>query len=310
MVNFYEVLGVNENVSNEELKKVFRKLSLKHHPDKGGDENKFKEINEAYSVLSNENSRKEYDMKRKFGGMPGGIPGGMPGGIPEDFLNHIFSSMGGGMPGGMPFSFNINSQNGGHPNIRIFRNGVQVNQNQMNKPTPIVKHINISMEEAYRGVEKSVTIERWIIDENNMKKIEKENIYVSIPKGIDHNEIIIMREKGNIINEKLKGDIKIFINITNNTQFKRKGLDLIYEKKITVCEALCGFKFNIRLLNNKTISINNTESIIQPGYTKVLEGFGLERNNNKGNLVLIFNVIFPDKLSKQQKELIKKGFSS
>jgi DnaJ-class molecular chaperone len=311
MTDFYKILGVSEDVSNDELKRTFRKLSLKHHPDKGGNESKFKEINEAYTVLSNPESRKEYDMKRKFG--MGGM-GGMGGINPEDILNQIFGGMGGrgpmGNPFGNPFGFSVNGHNGhnGH-NVRIFRNGVEVNQNSMNKPIPIVKHIDITLEEAFTGVQKSLNIKRWI-KENNFKKEENENIYVDVPRGIDNNEIIILKDKGNVINDQLKGDIKIFINIVNNTDFKRNGLDIIYEKKITLCEALCGFKFNLKLLNGKTVIINNSDSIIHFGYKKNIPGFGFERNNKKGNLILMFSIEFPNSLTKEQKDKIREALQS
>jgi DnaJ-class molecular chaperone len=306
MEDYYKILEVNENASPEEIKKSFRKLSLKHHPDKpGGDIEVFKRINEAYSILSDSNERQQYDMKRKFGGrMPGmgGMPG-MPGmsfgggGIPEDLLNHIFGNMG----------MNINMNQGNNPNIRIFRNGVQVNQNQMRKPVPIVKNIEVTLEEVYNGIKKSVEIERWILEENNTKKMEKVTLYIDIPKGTDNNELIILRNKGNIISENNVGDVKVFIKLKNNTEFIRKGLDLIYRKNLSLKEALCGFKFNINLLNGKTVTINNNENVIKPGYEKGLIGYGMERENSKGNLILSFEIEFPDKIDKTKKEYIMKG---
>ena len=68
---FYDVLGVERNASDEEIKKAFRKLAVKYHPDRGGDEAKFKEISEAYETLSNPDKRKEYDQMLMFGGIPG-----------------------------------------------------------------------------------------------------------------------------------------------------------------------------------------------------------------------------------------------
>ena len=102
--------------------------------------------------------------------------------------------------------------------------------NAMSKPTPIIKTIPISMECVMNGGNIPVEIQRWIVEGVN-KHFEVETIYVTIPQGIDDNEIIILREKGNILNENCKGDIKIFIKIENDTEFKRNGLDLILEKK-------------------------------------------------------------------------------
>jgi molecular chaperone DnaJ len=78
-MNHYDILGVSNTATPEEIKKAYRKLSMEHHPDKGGDENKFKEISAAYSILSNAEKRQEYDNPNPFGGsMGGGFPGGFP----------------------------------------------------------------------------------------------------------------------------------------------------------------------------------------------------------------------------------------
>ena len=305
MEDYYKVLGVSEDASADEIKKQFRRLSLKHHPDKGGDSDTFKKINAAYTVLGDSDQRKEYDMKRKFGGrmpMGGGMPG-MHGGIPEDMLRHMFG--GGGMPG-MHFGFNGGNMG---PNVRIFRNGVEVTRNQMNRPVPIVKHIEVTLEEAYSGVNKSIEIERWI-QEDGIKRTEKETLYVDVYKGIDNNEIIMLKNKGNIISEDNKGDVKIFIKIVNNSEFMRHGLDLVYRRKISLCEALCGFKFNLKLLNGKTVTINNTDSVIKPGYKKPINGYGMERKGAKGRLILEFEIEFPNKIEEAKKEIIKKGLET
>ena len=304
MEDYYKVLGVNEDATQDQLKKQFRKLSLKHHPDKGGNSEEFKKINEAFSILSDTEERKNYDMKRKFGGrMPG------MGGIPEEVLRQMFGGMGMG-GGGVQFSFNGGGNGMGGQNVRIFRNGVQVNRNQMNRPVPIVKHIEITLDESYTGTKKSIEISRWIQDDDNTKRTEKETLYVDIYKGIDNNELIVLKNKGNILNDDNRGDVKVFIKIVNNSSFIRKGLDLVYERKISLCEALCGFKFNLKLLNGKNVVINNTDSVIKPGYKKAIQGFGMERDNMKGNLVLVFDIEFPDKIDKDSKEYIMKGLKN
>ena len=99
--NFYDVLGVSRDASDKEIKTAFRKLAQKYHPDAGGDEQKFKEISEAYETLSDAKKRKEYDQLLMFGGMPGG--GGSytySGGGANVDLNDLFSSIFGGSDGG------------------------------------------------------------------------------------------------------------------------------------------------------------------------------------------------------------------
>jgi DnaJ-class molecular chaperone len=303
-MDYYKILNVEKNASQEEIKKNYRKLSLKLHPDKGGDENKFKELNEAFQVLGDENKRKEYDFKLQFGNRNMNMGFNMQEnmGIPVDILNMMFGSR--NIPSNMPFfnfSQSMNSENG--PNIRIFRNGVE-QVNPMIKPVPIIKTIEITLEDAYNGVNKPVDIERWIKEEDT-KRFEKETIYINIPKGSDNNEIIFIRDKGNIISENNKGDIKLFLKVVNNTSFERNGLDLIYKKKISLKEALCGFSFEIKYFNDRKFNIKNENNIIKQGYNKLVQGLGLTRGEQTGNLIIVFEIEFPDILSKEQTDKLR-----
>ena len=83
---------------------------------------------------------------------------------------------------------------------------------RMMKPPPIVKNVQISLKEAYKGLTLPIQVERWILL-NNVKRIEKEKIYIPIKKGVDNGEIIIIRDKGNIRSDILKGDVKLFISV-------------------------------------------------------------------------------------------------
>ena len=307
-MDYYKLLGVGENSSQGDIKKAFRKLSLQHHPDRGGDAEEFKKINEAYSTLGDVEKKRMYDMRKNNPFMPGGV-GGMDG--VDDIFKMFF---GGGIPGmsqnmnGMPgnIHFTASGFNGGGipgmPNVQIFRNGRPVNMtNRLAKPPPIIKKISISLEEAYNGINYPIEIDRWIMV-NNEKKNEKEKIYVNIHKGIDNGEIKIVRDKGHVINDRLKGDVKVFIKIDNNfEQLKREGLNLLCEKKITLKEALCGFLFEIKHLNGKTYNIKHDKgNIIPPNFVKQINGLGMERNNMKGNLIIRFNISFPKTLTKEQ----------
>lgn len=307
--NFYELLEVKNNASYEEIKKAYRKLSLKHHPDKTkGDDAFFKEINEAYSVLSDNQKRTEYDMKlngkfthhdsyKHFN--------------PEDIMN-IFLNMHMQNESNMPF-FNIFQKNtesqdkqNNQPNIQFFRNGIPININNFQKPTPIIKTIEITLEESYNGCKKPLEFERWII-QGNIKAIEKETIYVTIPIGVDDNEIIIIKDKGNIISDTIKGDIKISIKIKNTSPFIRNGLNLMFNKTITFKESICGFNFDLPYFNNKTFKVNNIGgNIIHNGDEKIIPELGMVRDEHKGNLIIHFNVIYPNTLSNEQIEALEK----
>lgn len=300
MEDFYKILGVNENSSHDEIKKCYRKLQLNYHPDKNNNStesvNMTQKINEAYSILGDDNKRREYDLKRNNPCM-------------DNFTNNIFEEFFGksgvGPFVGGPFG-GIFGIDGTPMNIKIFHNGVPINIGEkFNKPTPIIQNVKIDITQVLEGCTIPVEIERWTI-ENEMKVFEKELVYINIPKGIDQGEIIILKNKGNIINDKLKGDLKIMVTVENNTPFVRNGLNLIYNKTLTLKDSLCGFSFNLDYINGKTYTINNNSgNIIVPNYQKIIPNLGLERENYKGNLIIIFNVEFPTTLTEEQVKILK-----
>jgi DnaJ-class molecular chaperone len=305
--NYYNILGVGENATKDEIKKAYRTLQMKWHPDKNmGSQEAIimtQKINEAYETLGDEQKKQEYDMMRNnpFMRINSQGPHTHNGDVP---INDIFNMMFGGMPFGMPGMPGINVMGGMPPGakIHIFHgNGGPMGFNQaMNKPIPIMKTLQISMEQVLNGVSIPLEIERWIM-ENGNKVFEKETIYVDVPAGIDDNEMIILRDKGNVLSEQCKGDVKINIIVQNNTFFKRSGLDLILEKTITLKEALCGFSFEIKYINGKSYTLNNNKgSIVPPEYKKIYPEMGLKRGEHKGNMIINFHVEFPEKLTNEQ----------
>jgi len=310
--SFYKVLNISESATPDEIKKSYRQLSMKWHPDKNPDNQeeakaKFQKINEAYETLSDPEKKQMYDMQKNNPLFNGSGPNN----INMNDINNIFANLFnpfpnmnmGGMPGGMPNGFpqgTFQFHQGG-PGIRIF-----TTNNFPSKPQPIQMNISISIEQVLAGTTIPIEIERSIL-ENNTRQLEKETLYIPIPKGIDDGEIIVLQDKGNVIhtnnntnNSVLKGDVKIFIHVENKSQFKRQGLDLLFEKKITLKEALCGFTFELKHLNGKSYTINNNAgSIITPGYKKVIANMGLQRDTHIGNLVICFEIQFPEKLSEE-----------
>jgi DnaJ family protein B protein 11 len=325
MGDYYEILGVSKQSTSDEIKKSYRKLSLKYHPDKNnGDDRNFKNINEAYQTLNDPQKKKMYDMQQN--GRSSIFMDGNGMGSPEDFLNMMFSGMMGnsmahqmngsmsemnGMSG-FPFPFPNMGQGNNMPQVRIYRNGVPVNINAVNKPSPITKTIEITIQQAYVGMNYPLQIEKWVM-ENNVKKVETELIYVEIKPGIDNNEIIILRNRGNVVNENNIGDIKIFIKVTNNTKFTRDGLDLLFTKEITLKEALIGFSFDFTHLSGKTYTINNKEGkVVTPEYIKEVDNMGMKRERPHpasplvGKLIINFNINYPSSLTEEQRKKIKK----
>ena len=297
MEDFYKVLGVSETASQDEIKKSYRKMSLLYHPDKNPGNNeaeeKFKKINDAYQTIGDAGERKKYDMTRNSPFGPGMHPG-MNGGMNDVFKMFFGGQMPGG--GGGPM--------GGFPggNVRVFRNGQQVNVDNMNKPPPIIKNITISMEQAFKGDQIPVQIERWVF-EDGIRKIENETLYVPIKKGIDDKEIIILRERGNTMDANLKGDVKIIISIQNSSGFRREGLNLHMDKEVSLKEALCGFEFIIHHISGKQLRFSNEKgNTIKDGQIKSIPNYGMERDNHKGALCVKFTVKYPEKLTTEQVE--------
>ena len=328
--NLYNVLEVPETASAEDIKKAYRKMSLKWHPDKNQNSqesvDKFQKISAAYEILGNPEKKDEHDMMRNnpFASMMGqrGMhgQGGMHGINLDDLMANLFAgAMGPGMgPGQSPIQGMFS--HGMHPgmfpqgmqgaNVRIFRtgpNGMTMEMpTPMQKPTAIQKNLTINMEIVLTGGSVPLEIERWII-ENGNKIIELQTVYVTVPKGIDNNEIIVLENQGNVQNNNCKGDVKVFIKIENETGFERRGLDLIYDKKITLKESLCGFSFELKYINNKTYTINNKSgNIIPPEYMKIIPAMGLTRDNHTGNLIIHFILEFPASLTAEQIETLEK----
>ena len=174
------------------------------------------------------------------------------------------------------------------------------------KPSPIQKTVLITLTGAYEGMTCPIEIERTVA-QDGIKKIEKETLYVDIPKGIDNNEIILIKDKGSIIGEN-KGDIKIHIKINNENKhkFKREGINLRMIKEISLKEALTDFKIEFDHLNGKKYKIDHAgNSIIYPGQEMRIKDMGMERNGNKGSLIISFKITFPKTLNKETKMKIK-----
>lgn len=288
MPTHYETLGISKDANETEVKKAYRSLSFKHHPDRDPSETahqKMQEINMAYEVLKDESTRQEYDdeMNGVRRGPPGFPPGFAHGG-PD--LGSIFE---------MFF-------NGGGPNIEIIHSGPNIFfQRHISKPPIINKTVNVSIKDAYNGVTMPIEIQKTT-NRGELQIIEIETMYLNIPKGINDGEAIVMGECGNTINGNIHGDIRIIIQINNDSCFIRNGLDLVFKKKLSLKEALCGFNFQIEHLNGKTLGINNTTTVIPSGSKKVINTMGMVKEGQPpGNLIIEFEIEFPTTLSPEQK---------
>lgn len=315
-IKHLQTLGLDSTASETDIKKAFRRLSLQHHPDKNNNSadslEKFNEINNAYSFLTNKDGEQE---KEFFDNLFGGMAQAGGGKSPFTREHNIFRG-GGGNGGGIDDIFNMMfmgemlnnmKMEEGFPegvNVKVFHNGIPVNlggQKPRSKPKPLVVTLDVTLKESYTGGSLPLNITRWY--GNPHGNTETETIYVTIPEGIDNNEFICIENKGNVIDESCRGDLKVVIKIVNDTIFVRDGLNLVLNKSITLKQAICGINFNIQHLSGKSYTIKNNK-IVSPGTSTFINNLGFKRDGNVGKLNIIFSIEFPSDISKEAKEKI------
>ena len=308
MSSYYDTLGVSKDASETEIKKAFRSLSLKYHPDRNSDpsaSDKIREINSAYDCLSDKERRQVYDAEKRFGSS---FPLNMNSSSGHDDMNNLFnmlfgSSGGGGIPGMNPNIRVFNGMEGlSHPFFR------QPSRSQFHsKPPPITVKLSISLEQSYTGCTLPIEVQRDVFV-GDTKIQEEETLYVSIQPGSDDNEIIELAEKGHVTSNQEKGSVKVILHVENNTPFQRKGIDLFYKQQLTLKEALCGFSIEIHHISGKKMLLTNNASnntIVKPNFKNVVPNCGMKRGNMTGKLIIEFDIHFPDKLENTQLDALR-----
>ena len=325
--NYYEILNVSQDASSDEIKKSYRSLSLKYHPDRNttDDLSIFQNINEAYETLSDNFKRKQYDMQLKFGFAGGSRD------IQDELndINNIINMMFGGGNGPVPpcptfvnakpppSFMNMFRGFGGQepPNIRIFHtNGFSPFGNPHDfmkppseeKPEPVEVVVEINLYEVYHGCIKQVEYERTV-NGNYNNTVEIMKLDVTIEPGVDHEHIYVFEKKGDQIGPNMIGDLNVVVEIQKDSLYEKRGLDIVYKKKLSLKEALCGFGFELKHLNHKILKINNYNNvtIIQPNHQKKIPKYGFIKDNQIGNLIIEFFVEFPSSLTKEQTETLQ-----
>lgn len=284
MKNYYEVLGVSKSATKAEIKSAYRKLALQWHPDKNkteGAEKKFKEINNAYEVLADEKKRQTYDqlghdMYTRTGGKGGGY--GAPGGGTYQSGPFTYTYTGSGGQGGNPFE---GVDFGGFTDpFEIFESffGGGFGRQQKQKPA---YQISITFDEAVHGIEKNVEIE------GKKRKIK-------IPAGVDNG----MRIRFD--------DFDLHISVQQDKQFKREGQDVYVTIDLPFTQAILGSQINVPTLDKKTVKVK-VISGTKHGSMLRLQGKGVPfpQSNRKGDMYIVFNVVYPQKLSGKQKQLLE-----
>jgi DnaJ-class molecular chaperone len=302
-MDYYKILGINSNASESEIKKAYRSLSFKYHPDKNPDPSvseTYKQINEAYEVLSDPQKKAQYDnpnpmesllkeMFRQDRKPPMQHGHGMPNIFEEIFKMHSMGGMGGINVGGM-------NMNMGEPVVFTFDEQVQI--------PPLDKKIEIPFDQSFKGGNIPITIEREF-RKGPMTFKEQEKIYIMIPPGIDDGEIIEIPDKGNVMFDK-RGLLRLHIKIIQDQKFERKGLNLIYNQTITFKESICGFEYLIHFIDGSPLKLKSSKgNIIQNGDEKSVKGKGFIRDGQTGDLIIHFNVT-PQVLTDAQIELFDK----
>ena len=285
---YYSVLGVDPIATTAEIKKAYRKLSLLTHPDRNQNnkaaQSKFQEISAAYEVLGDSERRRVYDSQLS-----------MDADINIEDIFKMFKGQAFGMP--MPPGMGMGM--GMAPDVHVFDVRDMMG---LPKRVHIQKEVCVTLAQAFSGHQAPVDIERTMPGGYS----ELETLYVTIPKGVDENEMLIIEGKGNVMSDRLKGDVKIIVKIANDTAYKRNGLDLIYHKQISLKESLCGFTFELEHFDGRTFRIDNLNgNIISPGYRKTVPKLGMEREGHFGNLIIEFEIEFPKKLESETIEKLK-----
>jgi DnaJ family protein B protein 4 len=303
--NYYSVLNLSKNANINDIKKAYRQLSIKFHPDKNlnCDSEQFNKINEAYSkLLDKYNTNDLHNDANKFNN--------------NELVNANNNTNNNNTNNGNVNNGNANTNaNPNNANANANTNNIDTNNAilkysyfNVNNSEDIIINLSLGFNEAYNGCNKPIVVNRKIIV-NNVIGHEKETLYIPIPKGIDANEIITIPNKGNVyISNGLisHSNIKIIICLLNHEIFERIGLDIVFIKTITLKEALLGFSFNLNHINNKNFKITCSE-VIHFNYEKLIPNMGFIRDTFVGNLIIKFNITFPPTISQESKKLLEKA---
>jgi curved DNA-binding protein len=301
--DYYEILGVSKNANADEIKKAYRKLAMKYHPDQNkGDkqaEERFKKVNEAYAVLSDKEKRRQYDMfgaegfqqrfsqEDIFRNFDFGQVFREFGFGSEDVLGRIFGGMGGGR---RPFGRAGRGFSSGGPFGRTAQ--------QPQKGADLVMDMQVSLREAVFGVSKIASF-------NKGGGVER--VTVKIPPGISTGKKLRISGKGQADAwGGPAGDLLIKISVAPHAVFDRKGDDLIISREISLTEAVLGTQIEVPTLDDKTLSLK-----VPPGtqsHTQMrIKSHGVPhfKKTGRGNLYVKIVVRLPKTLTPEQEELFK-----
>lgn len=298
----YQTLGVEKNATPQQIKKAYRKLAMKWHPDKNPNnkseaEAKFKQIGEAYSVLSDETKRKKYDVRDQFEANDGNAQYNNP----HNNANYFRQNN----------TFTANHANKVFENFFFDFGGANHHMpTRPSKGNTVQYPLYVSLEELYRGRTKTLKVTRKRLNADGASfREETKTLTIDIKKGWKDGTKITFEGEGDEQVHCNAGDIQFIIRQKKHPRFERQGDDLIRCIDISLKQALCGVVAKVTTLADREIKVPITENTIHPGYVHCLKGEGMPNSKSNGtkygNLLIKFNIIFPQKLNGNQKDAIR-----
>lgn len=303
-MDYYKILGVTKSADTDEIKKAYRKLALKYHPDhNNGDkdaEAKFKEISEAYAVLSDPEKRQQYDTY--------GSAGFRQRYSQEDIfrgfdINDILRQFGFGSSGFSSSGFG-NSMGGGRQGFNSF---FQQNSNgfggcggcgQPVKGQDLTYQLSVTLEDVLEGTDRQLTLR---------KNGKTENVSVKIPKGIEEGKKLRLKGKGGEAPMGgVPGDLYLKVQLEPHREYERKGDDLILSKRIPYSDACLGAKLEVKSLDGKKFVVNVPSGTNGDSRLRI-KGQGLPSGpiGGRGDLYVKIRVEVPKSLTEEQKSMIE-----
>jgi DnaJ-class molecular chaperone len=274
-MDYYSTLGLRRGASEDEIKKAYRSMAMKYHPDRGGDEKKFKEIEEAYRFLSDPQKKNIIDM--------GGDPNAQPGMGQGGFYNQG------------PFEFHFGS---GNFEDVFGQFGFGFGQRPQRRNKSFNVNVEIDLEDVLIGKEISAEIG---VPGNKNKLIN-----ISIPPGIEHGQQIRYQGMGdNSIKDSRPGDLLVNVVVKPHSVFQRDRDNLYCEKRISVWDAILGKDIEIATLDRKNIRITVPPGT-QPETVLSCRGEGLPnmRSHVRGSLMVRIKIDIPKSIPNQYKDVI------
>jgi curved DNA-binding protein len=263
MTDYYQTLGVGETASPDEIKKAYRTLANKHHPDKGGDQAKFKDISVAYENLSDPQKRAEYDQQRQFGG--GQQFNFNTGGF--DPFGHMFT---GGFGGQNPFGDIFGHMRG-----------------QMRRNRDLNIQCTVSFLDSFTGKQLEANY--------RLPSGRNQNVVINVPAGITHGDTIRYNGLGDdSIPNAPRGNLNVTILVTPDPMYERRGDDVYTRVNINPIEAMIGCRKNVTTLSGIDLDLEVRPGV-ETGVEYASNGHGFPNVNTglKGRFVSVINIRTP-----------------